>query len=124
MLDGASRSPMDDQGWIPAEPSVKSSRMSNMVVIYQSVVPPRIGIRVPPPPRVDQRQRALEVPSGGLVAELLPAGDGLQRRDERRRGVHIFPPPVMWVWVKMKLPEHGPQVLVHVSIYQGYVLGT
>ena len=30
----------------------------------------------------------------------------------------------IWVWVKIKPPGIGPQVLVRVSIYQGFILGT
>ena len=29
----------------------------------------------------------------------------------------------IWVWVKIKPPGIGPQVLVHASIYQGSILG-
>ena len=36
----------------------------------------------------------------------------------------FFSPEFKWVWVKMKPPGFGPQVLVHVSICKGSILGT
>ena len=36
----------------------------------------------------------------------------------------MFKGGVMWVWVKIKQPGSGPQVLVLGSIWQGSVLGT
>ena len=33
-------------------------------------------------------------------------------------------PRLTWLWVKIEPPGIGPQVLVHVSFYQGSILGT
>ena len=48
----------------------------------------------------------------------MDGGEGLEANAETER------PRGMWVWVKIKPPGIGPQVLVQGSMYHGSILGT
>ena len=51
-------------------------------------------------------------------------GRSIGIRDTTPKSLQLYLRPMVWVWVKIKAPGIGPQVLVHVSIYQSSILGT